>query len=196
MSTPQYPPPPGPPPGPPYPPPGWQQPGWAGPPPQPRKSNAGKIIGFSCLGVVALAVLVAVSGVVGLLMTKGDSGDPKPGASKESRRAPAAPSESKDAGGDEAESEATGEVKIDACTIDDLIKWPSAELTITNRGSKTSDYVVQVEFVDSGGKRIGEGLAATKNLGPGQQAKETAQGLEKATGKITCRVTEVTRYVS
>ncbi|WUD74565.1 FxLYD domain-containing protein [Streptomyces sp. NBC_00510] len=196
MSTPQYPPPPGPPAGPPYPPPGWQQPGWAGPPPQPRKSNTGKIIGFGCLGVVVLVVLVVISGVVGVLATRGGSSDPKPGASKEPNRAPAAPSESKDSGDDEEEAGATGEVKIDACTIDDLIKWPAAELTITNRSSKTSDYVVQVEFVDSSGKRIAEGLAATKNLEPGQQAKETAQGLNKATGKITCRVTEVTRYAS
>lgn len=198
MSTPQYPPPPGPPAGPPQPPPGWQQPGWAGPPPQPRKSNAGKIIGFGCLGGVLLLVLVVISGVVGVLATGGGSGDRKPGASKGSDQAPAAPSKSKDSGDVEEKEEAgaTGDVKIDACTVDDLIKWPAAELTITNRSSKTSNYMVQVEFVDSSGTRIGEGLAAANNLAPGRQAKETAQGLKKATGKVTCRVTEVTRYAS
>ncbi|MEU4094139.1 FxLYD domain-containing protein [Streptomyces sp. NPDC026673] len=203
MSTPQYPPPPGPPAGPPQPPPGWQQPGWqqpgwAGPPPQPRKSNVGKIIGFGCLGVFVLAVLVVFSGVVGVLVGNGGGSDPKPGASKDSGRPPTAPSKSKGSGDDKEQEEAgpTGDVKIDACTVDDLIKWPSAELTITNRSSKTSNYVVQVEFVDSSGTRISEGLAATNNLEPGRKAKETAQGLKKATGKITCRVTEVTRYAS
>ncbi|GAA3855194.1 hypothetical protein [Streptomyces lannensis] len=51
--------------------PGQQQPGWAGPgapqqmwgapPPQPpKKSSAGKIIGFGCLGVVALFVVIGI----------------------------------------------------------------------------------------------------------------------------------------
>ncbi|GHJ99745.1 DUF4352 domain-containing protein [Streptomyces sp. NPDC003753] len=53
--------------------PGWngpQQPGYGAPPPfqpqPPKKSNAGKVIGFGCLGVVAVAVVIGiVSAVVG-----------------------------------------------------------------------------------------------------------------------------------
>ncbi|MEU1596223.1 hypothetical protein ABZ468_26025 [Streptomyces sp. NPDC005708] len=52
--------------------PGQQQPGWAGPgapqqqqwgmPPQPpKKSKTGKIIGFGCLGVVALFVIIGIA---------------------------------------------------------------------------------------------------------------------------------------
>ncbi|MGW0751352.1 hypothetical protein ACWD3L_18055, partial [Streptomyces sp. NPDC002587] len=58
----QFPPPPGqqPPPGYGYPPPGQPQPGHGyPPPPQPKKSSAGKIVGFSCLGVVGVVVLLA-----------------------------------------------------------------------------------------------------------------------------------------
>ncbi|MFI1734511.1 hypothetical protein ACH40E_35935 [Streptomyces acidicola] len=61
-----------------------QQPGWGGPqqpgygqppfqPQPPKKSSAGKVIGFGCLGVVALFVLI---GIVGALASSGgDSTD-------------------------------------------------------------------------------------------------------------------------
>ncbi|MEU7066135.1 DUF4352 domain-containing protein [Streptomyces sp. NPDC046161] len=53
-----------------FPPPGPPQPGYGyPPPPAPKKSNAGKIVGFSCLGVVGVVVLL---GVVGALITGGD----------------------------------------------------------------------------------------------------------------------------
>ncbi|WP_329194932.1 MULTISPECIES: DUF4352 domain-containing protein [unclassified Streptomyces] len=53
-----------------FPPSGPPQPGYGyPPPPAPKKSNAGKIVGFSCLGVVGVVVLL---GVVGALVTGGD----------------------------------------------------------------------------------------------------------------------------
>ncbi|MFJ3640329.1 hypothetical protein ACIPRD_11310 [Streptomyces sp. NPDC090108] len=63
-----------------------QQPpgGWAGPgapqqwaPPPPKKSNAGKIVGFGCLGVVGLFVVL---GIAGAAMSGGskDTADDKP----------------------------------------------------------------------------------------------------------------------
>lgn len=180
MSTPQYPPPSGPPAGPPHPPGGWQQqPGWAGPPPQPKKSSAGKIIGFGCLGIV----------LAGLASNDRDP-SPKPGASKEST------DKGGKSSGDDKAPGPTGDVKIDSCEIDDALHWPSAKLTITNRSSKTSNYAISLEFVDASGTRISEGFAASNNLGPGKVAKETAQGTADAKGKITCRITEVTRYAS
>lgn len=188
MSTPQHPQPPGPPAGPPQPPGGWQGPGWTGPPPQPRKSSTGKIIGFGCLGVVVLVIVVAVLATVA--SSGGGSSDPKPGASK------ASTDRGGKSGGEGRQAGPTGDVRIDSCEVDDVMHWPSAKLTITNRSSKTSNYAVQVEFVDAGGTRIGEGFAATNNLGPGKVAKETAQGTGDVKGKVTCRVTEVTRYAS
>ncbi|MFI1360434.1 FxLYD domain-containing protein [Streptomyces sp. NPDC020898] len=80
--------------------------------------------------------------------------------------------------------------------MDATTSWPSAELLITNRSSKTSNYIVNVEFVDASGKRLGEAFTATNNLAPRQQAEETAQGLDSINVKIKCRVTEVTRYAS
>lgn len=71
--------------------PGWaapQQPGYGTPPfqPQPpKKSNTGKIIGFGCLGVVALFVLI---GIIGAIASSGGSGDSitsKPASSASSK---------------------------------------------------------------------------------------------------------------
>ncbi|WP_455359727.1 FxLYD domain-containing protein [Streptomyces sp. SYSU K21746] len=167
-------------------------PGWGGPPPQPRKSNTGKVIGFSCLGVVGLVVVL---GIVGALVSGGDGDKPEsssvatsPGGGAQ-EEAPAAP-EQKEPEGPE------GDVKITSCDVEPTLKWPSASVTITNRSSDTSNYIVTVEFLDAQGVRIGEGLAATNNLASGKVAKEKAQGTADATGKITCKVTDVTRYAS
>jgi hypothetical protein len=79
MSQPQHPQPPS---GQQPPPPGWGQPpagaAWGGPPPPPKKSNAGKIVGFGCLGFVGFFLIL---GIIGALL--GDSGESSnSGASK------------------------------------------------------------------------------------------------------------------
>ncbi|WLW51254.1 FxLYD domain-containing protein [Streptomyces sp. YU58] len=87
-----------------------------------------------------------------------------------------------------------GDVKITQCEVDSLTTWASAEVAITNSTEQTASYIVSVEFVDPSGKRVGDALAATENLAPGQKAEETAQGLDTIKGEIDCKVTEVTRY--
>ncbi|MEU4728931.1 MULTISPECIES: FxLYD domain-containing protein [unclassified Streptomyces] len=86
-------------------------------------------------------------------------------------------------------------MKITACEVDSS-NWPHANLLITNRSSKASDYWVQVEFVDATGKRLSEAYASTNDLAPGQQSAVTAQSLDQVTVKITCRITDVSRYAS
>ncbi|MBJ7904832.1 hypothetical protein ACWDO7_20615 [Streptomyces sp. NPDC003656] len=58
------------------PPTGWAGPGpqqqWGVPPQPPKKSSAGKIVGFGCLGVVGLVVIL---GIAGAAMSGGDSSD-------------------------------------------------------------------------------------------------------------------------
>jgi hypothetical protein len=68
----------------PYPPQQPQQPGWGQQPPTqqwqpppPKKSNAGKIVGFGCLGLVGLFVLL---GIVGAIIGSGDSSDDSKGS--------------------------------------------------------------------------------------------------------------------
>jgi hypothetical protein len=173
-------------------------PGWGGPPPQPpRGSNTGLIVGLSIAGVVVLLLIAA--GVVGVMAVSDDSSkDGGPVARASASEPTAAPTdEAKEAPADEPSPQASdpeGDVRIDKCEVDSLTTFASAEVVITNRTSKESDYIVNVEFVDGSGKRLGDALAATSNLAPGQKAQETAQGLDEISGKMECRVTKVTRY--
>lgn len=89
-----------------------------------------------------------------------------------------------------------GDVKITSCEVDPTTSWAAAEVLITNRSSKPSNYYISIEFVDSSGKRLGEAFASTSNLAPGQKAQETAQGLDQISVRIHCRVTDVTRFAS
>ncbi|WP_329547446.1 FxLYD domain-containing protein [Streptomyces sp. NBC_01356] len=160
--------------------------GWgAPPPPQPPKRNTGKIVGFGCLGVLLLFVVLGVIG--GLVVGSGDDSSKDSGAVVEESTAKASPKET---------SGPEGDVKITKCEVDSTTSWPAAELLITNRSSKESTYFINVEFVDNSGKRLGEASAGTSNLAPGQKAEETAQGLNEISVKIECKVTEVTRWAS
>ncbi|MET9581826.1 FxLYD domain-containing protein [Streptomyces sp. NPDC058232] len=94
------------------------------------------------------------------------------------------------------EGNPAADVKVTKCVVDSLTTWPVADVEIVNHGDSKATYVVNVEFVDGSGTRLGEGLAATDSLAVGQKAKEQAQGLVKVPGKVTCRVSKVTRYLT
>jgi uncharacterized protein (UPF0333 family) len=85
---------------------------------------------------------------------------------------------------------------ITKCEVDKTLGWPSAEVTITNHSSKSSNYMVQVEFLDASGTRISEGIAATNGLAPGQKSIQKAQGTAEGKGKLSCKVIDVTRYAA
>jgi len=109
-------------------------------------------------------------------------------------------SSAKDDGGKAAEAPKANrpedDVKLDKCGTDDFGKFPRAELTVVNHSSKTSNYMIQVEFTDGAGTRVSEGVAALNNLAPDQTAKEKAVGLTDAPSDLKCKITEVTRYAS
>lgn len=173
----------------------WGRPpaGWGGPPPS-RKSNAGKIIGFSLLGIGLVFVLIIG---LALAVSGGDSGSAKGGSAAVADDATVAESsDSPEATAAGVPDGPKGDVKVTGCKVDATTSWPAAELLVTNRSSKTSNYLISVEFVDGSGKRLGEAFSSVNNLAAGQQAEETAQGLDTITSKIKCRVTEVTRYAS
>lgn len=175
---------------------GWgqQPPQWGGQPPAAKKSSAGKVVGFSCLGIVGLVVVL---GAVGMALGGSDSGSDKGGEVLEVTAPP-----SKGAAKEEAPAKAKtpdgpeGDVKITGCEVDSTTSWPRADVLITNRSSKRSNYIVSVEFVDSSGKRLGEAFAATNNVAPQQEVEADAQSLDKVAGTVKCRVTKVTRYAS
>ena len=125
----------------------------------------------------------------------------EPGSSAADTAEKGAAKDAKKADGDKAEAADTSkagmdDVKITSCSVDELTKFPSAKVTITNKSSKTSNYAVEIEFTDSKGTRLDEGMASTNNLAPKQVSKQTAGGLTEASGPIKCKITDVTRYAS
>lgn len=83
-----------------------------------------------------------------------------------------------------------------SCTVDPSTSWPAAKLEITNHSSKTSNYTVQVEFLNSSGTPVADALAGATNVAPGERAIETAQSLDVVSGSVTCKVTSVDRFAS
>ncbi|MFY0511821.1 FxLYD domain-containing protein [Streptomyces anulatus] len=146
-------------------------------------------MGFSCLGIVGLVVVLGVAGVM-----LGDTDTGSDTGSDGVLEVTASPSEK--APEAKAPAGAEGDVKITACEVNGSTGWPKADVLITNRSSKKSNYIVSVEFVDASGKRLGDAMAASNNVAPKQEVEVDAQSLDKVTGRVTCKVTEVTRYAS
>ncbi|AZM53027.1 hypothetical protein DMA15_10795 [Streptomyces sp. WAC 01529] len=132
--------------------------------------------------LAAVVLLVAVSALA-LMVGGGDDNGPSTPPPRQERTAPSV-------------SGPRADVEITKCSVLEAPRWPTAEVRITNNSSKNSNYWVDVEFVDAKGERISEGFAATNNLAPDKVANETATGTREASGKVTCRVTDVTRYAS
>ncbi|MGW1047400.1 DUF4352 domain-containing protein [Streptomyces sp. NPDC002547] len=186
--------------------PGQQQPGWAGPgapqqmwdapPPQPpKKSSAGKIIGFGCLGVVALFVVI---GIVAAVAGGGSDDDKK---SVTSNSAPAKAEQPADNGQDNAAQEPAPEekapVKITAkntaftkTILASGTNYTSVLLTITNNGDDEIDVnPLYFTITDSNGTKHTAELAVdekqidTVKLAPGENVSGTVTGKGKFTAK-------------
>jgi hypothetical protein len=152
------------------------------PPPEPsRKSRTPILLAAAGVAVVAVVAVVLVG-----------SGDDSDGSPASDGRSITEGSEQEPGGSSRPEDD----VRITSCELDPSLKWPSAELTVTNRSGDRSNYLVSVEFVDAQGIRINEGYAAANNLLPKQSAEVKAQGMSAAEGEITCKVNKVTRYAS
>ncbi|MEU1345488.1 hypothetical protein [Streptomyces sp. NPDC005795] len=167
-------------------------PGWGAPMPPPKKTNVGLIVGAGCGGLLLAIVIVGV--MVALLRGNDDGRNSGSSSDRPSAVAPSAVEETPTE--EEAPPrhvDAREDVTIKACSVNSLTKWPHADLEILNSGGDAADYIVYVEFVDSSGTRLAEGLAAATGLGPGQKAKEKAQGLGETSGKVSCKVTNVYR---
>ncbi|THA82750.1 DUF4352 domain-containing protein [Streptomyces sp. A0592] len=167
-------------------PPGQPQPGYGyPPPPQPKKNSAGKIIGFGCLGIVGLFVLLAI---VGALI--GDSGDskadskPTPPAAAAPSSAPAKAPESKPA---EPEKKAAVEVVAKPTEFTKTILaqgdgYTSVSVTVTNNSSKPINVnPLYFAITDTNGSKHTAELGVDKNQ---IDTVELAPG-ENVTGVIT-----------
>ncbi|MFD0413969.1 hypothetical protein [Streptomyces sp. NPDC127108] len=133
---------------------------------------------MALIAVVLVAILVALARIGG----GGEEAPPGRDPSQE-QTAPSEP-------------DARADARLTKCSVEPSTRWPTAELRITNHSSKTFDYTVEVEFVGADGVRIAEGVAVASNLAPDQVANESAIGVREASGKVVCRITDVTRYAS
>ena len=175
-----------------FPPPGQPQPGYGyPPPPQPKKNSAGKIVGFSCLGIVGLFVLL---GIVGALLSDGDTGktakDSMPSAassvpSKAPEAAPSAKPEKKAAvavTAKKAEFQKTILAQGDGYT--------SVSVTVTNNSSKPINVnPLYFAITDTNGTKHNAELGVDKDqigtmeLAPGENVTGAVTGKGSFTAK-------------
>ena len=92
---------------------------------------------------------------------------------------------SSDAGGDEANDVGPCAV-IDADTI---------ELDLTNNSSKQSSFVIDVNFIDTGGQRVADESFFVNDVRPGERVVEESFAFSLE-GAATCEVAEVERFAS
>ena len=154
-------------------PPGEQSPppgsGWgAAPPVRPRKSSRTCLVVALVLGGLVVLAGIAFVALFGAVEDPGRDGPDGP----------------------------AGDVKITACAVDAATKWPRADLDVTNRSSKASDYVISVEFVSPSGERLTEAHTSLTHLAPGQVAHDRAGSLVQVNAPVTCRITDVVRSAS
>ncbi|MCX4695460.1 DUF4352 domain-containing protein [Streptomyces sp. NBC_01408] len=179
-----------------FPPPGQQPPpgyGYPPPPPAPQKSSAGKIVGFSCLGVVGLVVVLGVAGA--LLSGSSDDGTAKPPAA---RATPSVSEKAPEAG----QPSAAPEKKAPAVAVSakktafkpSIIAqgsdYTSVSVTITNNSKKPiSVNPLYFAITDTSSTKHAAELAAdegqidTVDLAPGENVTGTITGKGKWTAK-------------
>ncbi|MET9690073.1 DUF4352 domain-containing protein [Streptomyces sp. NPDC006514] len=181
-----------------FPAPGQPQPGVGYPPPQqPQKSSAGKIVGFSCLGIVGLIVLLAVVGAV----LGGGSGDKtakesSPPAAATSASAPA-PADAPGAKPSSAAPEKKAAVEVAAkktqfkkSVIAQDDGYTSVSVTITNNSSDPIDVnPLYFAITDTNGTKhtaelgADENQIATVELAPGENVTGAITGKGSFTAK-------------
>ncbi|MFE5534202.1 DUF4352 domain-containing protein [Streptomyces sp. NPDC056492] len=176
-----------------FPPPGQTQPGHGYPPPAPKKSNAGKIVGFSCLGIVGFVVLLGVIGAV----LGGESSDKTAKESTPSTAATSAPAKAPDSKPSSAAPEKKAAVDVVAkkaefkkSIIAQGEDYTSVSVTITNNSSKPINVnPLYFAITDTNGIKhtaelgADEDQIATMELAPGENATGAITGKGAFTAK-------------
>ncbi|MFD4740593.1 DUF4352 domain-containing protein [Streptomyces virginiae] len=167
-----------------FPPPGQPQPGHGyPPPPQPKKNSAGKIIGFGCLGIVGLFVLLAIAGAL-IGGGKEDKTPKEPAAAAPA--ASSAPAKAPDAKPAEPEKKADVVVTAKKAEFKKTIlaqgDYTSVSVTVTNNSSKAINVnPLYFAITDTNGTKHNAELGVDKDqIG----TVELAPG-ENVTGAIT-----------
>jgi hypothetical protein len=94
------------------------------------------------------------------------------------------------------QADAKKDVTVTSCTASPTGGHPTATGTILNHSSKASAYAIHVQFKDSSGNAVGDGVAAVAKVDPDTSATWHATGTVNAKGPVTCELSSVTRTVS
>lgn len=88
------------------------------------------------------------------------------------------------------------DVELAGCSVE--FGMVTANLRVVNNSSKPSDYFITLGFTDETGAKVGDGLASTSNVAPGQVANIDGVGTvsDAAVGEVTCVIEEVERFAS
>ncbi|MEV6570137.1 DUF4352 domain-containing protein [Streptomyces sp. NPDC051577] len=166
------------------PPPGY---GYSPPQPPPRKSGAGKIVGFSCLGIVGLVVVLAVAG--SMLGDDTDDKTVKPSAAGASAVEAGGPGAGREAG-EEVAHHGHGEsrgVQTERVAQGD---YTSVSVTVTNNSTKQiSVNPLYFAITDTAGTKHGPELGVdeaqidTVDLAPGENVTGVISGKGRFTAK-------------
>ncbi|WP_098025390.1 DUF4352 domain-containing protein [Streptomyces sp. st115] len=169
-----------------------QQPGWGQQPPPARKRKTGKIVGFGCLGIVGLIVLITVIAMVAGGGDDGnDSSTTKPAASQgETKKDEPNEEESAEKAPVTVTAKAIAFEKSVLAQVDD---YTSVQITITNNSKNDIDVnPLYVTITDTDGSKHTAELGVSEDeLG----AVRLAPG-ENVTGTVTGRGTFDAKYVT
>jgi hypothetical protein len=89
--------------------------------------------------------------------------------------------------------DAKDDVTVSACNADPNGGDPTASGRIVNDSSKTSNYVVKLNFNDDGGNGVSEGVVSVNDVQAGATARWQLTGTRSAEGPLTCEITDVSR---
>ncbi|MEW2217339.1 DUF4352 domain-containing protein [Streptomyces globisporus] len=169
-----------------------QQPGWGQQPPPPRKRKTGKIIGFGCLGIVGLIVLIAV---ISMVASGGDDGGESSTTKPSATQGEAKKDEPKE---EESAEKAPVTVTAKAVTFKKSVlaqgdDYTSVQVTITNNSRNDIEVnPLYVTITDTDGSKhtvelgVDEDQLDAMTLAPG----------ENTTGTVTAKGTFDAKYVT
>ncbi|MFI2354644.1 DUF4352 domain-containing protein [Streptomyces anulatus] len=169
-----------------------QQPGWGQQPPPAPKKKTGKIIGFGCLGIVGLFVLIAIiAAVAGGGDDGNESSTTKPAATQGDTKKDEPKKEEKEEPAKKAPVTVTGkQVDFKKSVLAQGDDYTSVQVTITNNSKSDTDInPLYVTITDTDGSKhtaelgVDEDQLDTVTLAPGENVTGTITGKGKFDAK-------------
>jgi hypothetical protein len=90
-------------------------------------------------------------------------------------------------------SNTTGDATVNSCVPGTDTEKPHAIGSVRNTSSRTSSFFIRIEFHDSAGNRVSEGVDTINDVEAGTTAQFDITGLADAKGPLTCEVGTVRR---